>query len=83
MKSAIIILLFSICMLHGCVPSNQTKPEEETNLNENEISEDYLDGKQKSEELINEMENIDWEQNYDDAKEKGREAAAFLNELLK
>lgn len=71
-------------MLYGCTPSNQTKTEENKTIqNENEISEDCLDGRPKSEELINEMENINWEQNYDDAKEKGREAAAFLNELLK
>ena len=47
-----------------------------------ETSEYYEQGKEKSSELISEMENIDWDKTYDKAEEKGKEAAEFLNKLL-
>ena len=75
------IAIFSLC---GCGESKKEEVEiVQSSVIETEVSDDHIEGSQKAEELINEMESIDWEQNYDDAKEKGKEAAEFLNELLK
>ena len=47
-----------------------------------ESSTDYQQGEQLGESLIDEMEGIDWEENYEKAEEAGKEAAEFLNGLL-
>lgn len=47
-----------------------------------EASTDYQQGEQLGESLIDEMESIDWEENYEKAEEGGKEAAEFLNGLL-
>lgn len=70
-------LLLCCFLLSGC-----DVEEEEKNIDKNEVSTNYSDGQEKANELIEKMENIDWEENYDDAKEKGRKAAEFLNDLL-
>lgn len=76
MKRIFVLILCSL-LLTGCYESEGT----ETNY-ENETSSDYTEGQEKANELIEEMENIDWEEKYDDARDKGREAAEFLNDLL-
>lgn len=66
----VILILFSL------ISCNDT----EKNIDVN--SEEYKKGQEIAEELNSEMENIDWEENYDKAEEKGKEAAEYLNSLF-
>ena len=66
----IILIIFSL------ISCNDT----EENIDVN--SEEYKKGQEIAEELNSEMENIDWEENYDEAREKGKEAAEYLNSLF-
>ena len=43
---------------------------------------DYEKGKELGEKLSEELEGIDWEENYDKARDAGQEAADWLNKLL-
>ena len=61
---------------------SQNNSKETESSAEMETSEYYEQGKEISSELISEMENIDWDETYDKAEEKGKEAAEFLNKLL-
>ena len=67
----VILILFSLI-------SCNTGEEKSIDVN----SEEYKKGQEIAEELNSEMENIDWEENYDDAREKGKEAAEYLNSLF-
>lgn len=42
----------------------------------------YEKGKELGENLSEKLENIDWEENYDKARDAGQEAAEWLNKLL-
>lgn len=66
----VILIIFSL------ISCNDT----EKNIDVN--SEEYKKGQEIAEELNSEMENIDWEENYDKAEEKGKEAAEYLNSLF-
>lgn len=67
----VILILFSLI-------SCNTGEEKSIDVN----SEEYKKGQQIAEELNSKMENIDWEENYDEAEEKGKEAAEYLNSLF-
>lgn len=54
--------------------------DKEKNIDVN--SEEYKKGQEIAEQLNEEMESIDWEENYNEAEEKGREAAEYLNSLF-
>ena len=47
-----------------------------------ENSSAYEEGKKKAEELTGKMEEIDWDENYKKAGDKGKEFAEFLNGLM-
>jgi hypothetical protein len=66
----VILILFSL------ISCNDT----EENIDVN--SEEYKKGQEIAEQLNEEMESIDWEENYDNASEKGKEAAEYLNSLF-
>lgn len=95
MKGKILLILFAIllvlCLLGygdtklGELANGELVKEEETTIEDSstEHSDEYIQGQEKANELIEEMESIDWEENYDNSREKGKEAAEFLNELLK
>lgn len=42
----------------------------------------YDEGNELSESLVNEMENIDWDENYDKAEDLGKDLANYLNQFL-
>ena len=67
----VILILFSLI-------SCNTGEEKSIDVN----SEEYKKGQEIAEELNSKMENIDWEENYDKAEEKGEEAAEYLNSLF-
>lgn len=67
----VILILFSLI-------SCNTGEEKSIDVN----SEEYKKGQEIAEQLNEEMESIDWEENYDDAREKGKEAAEYLNSLF-
>lgn len=79
----ILFVLLSCLFLVGCGNNNNAESEKTPKTETEGIySEEYQKGKELSEELIDEMESIDWEENYDKAREKGKEAAEFLNQFL-
>lgn len=55
---------------------------EQGNSGENNDSEYYNKGKEIGEKLNEEMEDIDWEENYDQAEDAGEKAAEWLNKLF-
>ena len=67
----VVLILFSLISCNN---------NEEKSIDVN--SEEYKKGQEIAEELNSEMENIDWEENYNDAREKGKEAAEYLNNLF-
>ena len=67
----VVLILFSLI-------SCNTGEEKSIDVN----SEEYKKGQEIAEQLNEEMESIDWEENYDDAREKGKEAAEYLNSLF-
>ena len=67
----VVLILFSLISCNN---------NEEKNIDVN--SEEYKKGQEIAEQLNEDMENIDWEENYDDAREKGKEAAEYLNSLF-
>ena len=91
MKVKILVIAFLCCMpLMGCDNSieEQIDKAEETTVIEMEenaeqtqgsVSEAYEKGQEINQELIDKMNNIDWEENYDKAQEYGRKLAEFLN----
>ncbi len=67
----VVLILFSLI-------SCNTGEEKSIDVN----SEEYKKGQEIAEQLNEEMESIEWEENYDDAREKGKEAAEYLNSLF-
>ena len=88
MIKVLFITILLLTFFVGC----DVEDKKETNVNEEEYieqeyieeecSESYLKGKELADKLNEEMESIDWEENYDKAEEKGKEAAEYLNSLF-
>ena len=87
-----IVLLYLLCISLSACSSDigQTEDEsattEEPSIPETEtISENlssYDEGQELSESLIDDMESINWDENYDKASEMGEDLANYLNQFL-